>query len=395
MPDWKKEIQQRLEPVRLAPMREAAIIEELAQALEDCYAELIAGGAAEAEAYQQTRAELEGSQLLLRELQHVERQPHRETVVLGSIRRRNVIADVWQDLWFGSRMLAKQPGFTLVAVITLALGIGANTAIFSVVYSLLLRPLPYPAAERLVVLATTSTELDFRAGVSYPDFLDWRERTHSLDDTACFLNTNFNLTGVDPAVAVPGRRTTWNFFQILGVKPQLGRLFAAADDQAEAVPTAVISDGLWREKFGGDNAIIGRTIALDGNPFTVIGVLPPRFELLRRDRNLRAVGALVYTARQPVQACESISTIRSGASQRRRYVGASSRRPLRGCGATRARIPGNQSRATRSRRQTGRFASQRCASGAVGFARRGRLRVAHCLFECSESDARACRRTRT
>ena len=282
MPDWKKEIQQRLEPVRLAPMREAAIIEELAQALEDCYAELIAGGAAEAEAYQQTRAELEGSQLLLRELQHVERQPHRETVVLGSIRRRNVIADVWQDLWFGSRMLAKQPGFTLVAVITLALGIGANTAIFSVVYSLLLRPLPYPAAERLVVLATTSTELDFRAGVSYPDFLDWRERTHSLDDTACFLNTNFNLTGVDPAVAVPGRRTTWNFFQILGVKPQLGRLFAAADDQAEAVPTAVISDGLWREKFGGDNAIIGRTIALDGNPFTVIGVLPPRFELLRR-----------------------------------------------------------------------------------------------------------------
>ena len=205
---------------------------------------------------------------------------------------KEVTRDMWgwaslerleRDLRFGARMLVKQPGFTLIAVMTLALGIGVNTAIFSVVYAVLLRPLPYPAPERLVVLATTGTQVDSRSGVAYPDYLDWRDRTHSFEDTAGFLNTNFNLTGVEPAVAVPGRRVNWNFFHILGVKPQLGRLFAAADDQAGATATAVISHDLWREKFGGDTAVIGKTISLDGNPFTLIGVLPPGFELLRRD----------------------------------------------------------------------------------------------------------------
>ncbi len=205
---------------------------------------------------------------------------------------KEVTRDMWgwaslerleRDLRFGARMLVKHPGFTLIAVMTLALGIGVNTAIFSVVYAVLLRPLPYPAPERLVVLATTGTQVDSRSGVAYPDYLDWRDRTHSFEDTAGFLNTNFNLTGVEPAVAVPGRRVNWNFFHILGVKPQLGRLFAAADDRAGATATAVISHDLWREKFGGDTAVIGKTISLDGNPFTLIGVLPPGFELLRRD----------------------------------------------------------------------------------------------------------------
>ena len=188
-----------------------------------------------------------------------------------------------RDLRFGARMLVKQRSFTLIAVLTLALGIGVNTAIFSVVHAVLLRPLPYPAAERLVVLATTGTQTDFRAGVAYPDYVDWRDRTQSFEDTAGFLNTRFNLTGVEPPVAVPGRRVNWNFFQMLGVKPQLGRLFSAADDRAGATPTAVISDEFWREKFGGDAAVIGKTISLDENPFTLIGVLPPGFELLRRD----------------------------------------------------------------------------------------------------------------
>jgi putative ABC transport system permease protein len=180
-------------------------------------------------------------------------------------------------------MLLKQPGFTMIAVITLALGIGANTAIFSVIYGVLLRPLPYPAAERLVILTMTGRNVDLPTFVSYPDYVDLRDRTHSFDDSACFVDDVFNVTGVEPAVAVDGRRVNWNFFQLLGVKPQVGRLFAPSDDQAGAVPTAAISDALWHEKFGGDNTVIGKTISLDGSSFTVIGVLPPGFELERHE----------------------------------------------------------------------------------------------------------------
>ena len=243
----------------------------------------MASGTGEAEAYQQTLAELSGSELLQRELRRVERQVAPEPIVLGTKRRINMITDLWQDLRYSTRTLLKKPGFTLIAVVTLALGIGANTAIFSVVHSVLLRPLPFPEPERLVVLATTGVGATYRAGVAYPDYVDWRTRAQSFEDTACFLNTGFNLAGVEPPVGVPGRRVNWNFFPMLGVKPQLGRLFAEPDDQPGAAPTALISHGLWREKFGGDAAVIGKTISLDGNQFEVIGVLPPGFELLRRD----------------------------------------------------------------------------------------------------------------
>ena len=182
-----------------------------------------------------------------------------------------------QDLRFGIRMLRKQPGFALIAVLTLALGVGANTAIFSVVNALLLRPLPYAESERLVLLSERSRERE-RLDASYPNFADWRERAQSFVGMAATYAENFNLTGLEKSARLQGRLANWNFFQVLGVGPQLGRLFAESDDQYGAARTVVLSHPLWQTRFGGDANVIGQAMLLDDHPYTVIGVLPPGFE---------------------------------------------------------------------------------------------------------------------
>ncbi|MEK6299568.1 MAG: ABC transporter permease [Acidobacteriota bacterium] len=186
-----------------------------------------------------------------------------------------------KDLRYGARMLAKKPGFTLIAMITLALGIGANTAIFSVINAVLLRSLPFPEPDRLVVLAEKDRNSD-RMGAAYPNYQDWRARAQSFEAMAGFRSQTFNLTGVDKSARLQGRTVNWNFFQVLGVQPALGRTFVEQDDRVGAAPTAVISHGLWQERFGSDPALIGKQVRLDGDLFTMLGVLPADFELFRR-----------------------------------------------------------------------------------------------------------------
>jgi putative ABC transport system permease protein len=279
MPDWKPEIRRRLASLRLAPTREAAIIEELAQHLDDCYEELLAGGATDAEAHQQTLAELSGSALFARQLRRVERRSAPEPIVRETNWRTRMISDLWQDLRFGARMLRKQPGFTLIAVLTLALGIGANTAIFTVVNALLLRPLPYPAADRLAVVATTMRRerVEVRS-TSYPDFISWRDQNTYFEQIAARTSNSFSLLSGNEPERVNGELVSANYFSLLGVRAVQGRAFLPEEDRTpDAQRVALVGYGLWQRRFGGAPNLVGKTIQLSDGNYTVVGIMPEGF----------------------------------------------------------------------------------------------------------------------
>src|SRR5262249_16922043 len=166
-----------------------------------------------------------------------------------------VIDTLVRDLRYGARMLRRNPGFTCVAALTLALGIGANTAIFSIVNTVLLRALPYPAPGRLGVL-TEKMRGGRRVGVAYPNYLDFRERAQSFTEMAGFRDALFNLTGVDRPTRLQGRAVNWNFFRLLGAQPQLGRLFVTDDDKAGAPRATILSYTTWEAQVGGGHAIL-------------------------------------------------------------------------------------------------------------------------------------------
>lgn len=178
------------------------------------------------------------------------------------------------DLSFALRQLRKNPGFTTVAVLTLALGIGANTTMFTAVNAVLLRPLPYPQPDRLVGILE-ATRLQSPSVVAYPDFLDWQQQTKGFADMAAYQLAAFNLTGADEPERVPGLRITANFFRTLGVKPALGRDFVAEEDEPGGSAVLLLSHRLWQRRFGADPAVVGRTVPLNGRGHVVVGVLPP------------------------------------------------------------------------------------------------------------------------
>jgi len=184
-----------------------------------------------------------------------------------------------QDARYALRQLRKTPGFTTVAVLTLALGIGANTAIFSVVDAVLLRPLPFHNASRLVVVKTTEPGRRDDIGVSYPAFLDWRSRNHVFEALSAYRTDDFTLTGRSEPAHVTGAVVSANTFSLLGVTPALGRDFAAEEDTPSANGRPVIlSYSLWQERFGSDPNIVGQSVTLSGQQFTVAGVMPAGFQ---------------------------------------------------------------------------------------------------------------------
>jgi len=279
MPDWKPEIRQRLAKLQLAPTRENAIVEELAQHLDEYYAELLASDVSEADAYRQVRAELHDGGLLTHGLQRVERSTNPDPIVLGTNRRTNMIADLWQDFRFGARMLVKQPGFTLIAVLTLALGIGANTAIFSIVNAVLLRPLAYQEPARLVIVQERGEGGGTGFSPSYPNFVDWRAQQTAFASIAAVRgNESFNFTGTGEPERLQGRLVSAEFLATLGIKPLVGRDFLAEEDRAGATPTVILSYGFWQRRFGNDPNIIGKQLTLNLQSYTVVGIMPAHFQ---------------------------------------------------------------------------------------------------------------------
>src|SRR5689334_20725084 len=181
-----------------------------------------------------------------------------------------------QDIRYAIRMLLKAPAFVAVAVLTLALGIGANTALFSIVSGVLLNPLPFRQSDHLVSVYTRSKDFD-RSSISYPNFLDWVRNNRSFTDLAAFRQDSFELTGLGEPERLKVEMVSANFFPLLGVDPVIGRNFRLEEDQVGATPVVLISAGLWQRKLGSATDLAGKTLNLNGTAYSVVGVIPASF----------------------------------------------------------------------------------------------------------------------
>ena len=193
---------------------------------------------------------------------------------------------LFQDLRYAIRSLRRSPGFVGAAVLTLALGIGANTAIFSVLHGVVLSPLPFPDPNRLVVVVLYNRALKHPTDLSYPDFLDWQRNSRSFQDIAAFVPQGYDLTNPGAPEHVVGIDVSADFFQTLGVKLALGRDFTNEEDRNGGTPVVVISDRLWRERWAASRAALGTTVILNGAGYTIVGVLPPEFRFLNEQTDV-------------------------------------------------------------------------------------------------------------
>jgi len=185
----------------------------------------------------------------------------------------------WQDIRYGLRILAKNPGFAAISILTLALGVGANTALFSVVHGVLLKPMPYENPEELVAVYWT-TPLDQKEPFSFPDFLDCQKQNRVFSSMAGYRWDNFSLLGVGEPERLAGERVSAEFFALLNIKPILGRTFLNEEDKLGAVPVAVIGDYLWKRKFNSSPSVLGTALNLSGEIYTIVGVIPARLPFL-------------------------------------------------------------------------------------------------------------------
>lgn len=320
MPDWRQFVREHLPPLNLGGAREAEIVDELAQQLEDRYEDLLVQGASESEARARAAAQFPEWARLAAEIrtarrpitgrmpEPLRRELHREDPPLWMRQGRGrIMGDFLLDIRYALRTAAKQPGFTAVVLLTLAVGIGANTAIFSVLHAVVLNPLPYRDAERLVSLAATNRDTLNPTNVSFGESREWAARSRSFEAIALYRGWGPTLTGGGQSQVLSGMRVSHNFFSVLGVRPAAGRDFRAEEDQPERWRVLLLSYGFWKRQFGGEAGIVGRVIHFNERPYEVVGILPENFQplLFRGDTAVPDVWApLGYAASDPF-ACRS------------------------------------------------------------------------------------------
>ncbi len=274
MTTWWRQLLLRLRDVIRKPQVERELDHELRFHLERQVTQNIAAGMSPEEARYRALQSFGGTEQIKEECRDA--------------RGTRFFEDFLQDIRFGLRMLRRSPGFAAVAVLTLALGIGVNTTLFSVVNGVLLNPLPYAHPEQLVTLHESKP--NFATGsISYPNFRDWQKDNRTFSSIAITRTYSFSLTGMGEAEQVRARFISSDFFSILGVNPVIGRTFVPGEDEIGAAPIAMISVGLWKRKFGSSPGALGKSLTMDGKDYTIVGVSPANFDLFFRSSQLTDV----------------------------------------------------------------------------------------------------------
>ncbi len=284
MHDWQSEVRARLAPLHLKPEREADIVDEIAQHLEGRYRDAMSGGASPDEATRLALAEFRAGNALAQRIAALKQAHTPQPIPVGALGER-LFADLWLDLRLAARMLRRSPGFTIVAALTLALGIGINTTIFSGISALLLKSLPYANAERLV-------DIQPNGSASKAALVDAREQFDSFDSISGYSSWGFRLMAERGAEQLTAVRATADLFDVLGAPPLLGRTLIPADGIPGAEPVVALSYGFWQQRLGGDPNVVGRTLAVSfpGNDGAarIVGVMPRGFAFPTADAEMWA-----------------------------------------------------------------------------------------------------------
>jgi putative ABC transport system permease protein len=296
--DWQAFVRARLKLPDLTAEREARIVRELAAQLEDCCREALAGGATDADADAIAARQIGDWDQMARDVYAAERSNMRnmrsridrladtlDSRVHTPTGRLKVIADMLRDSRYAVRQLMGTPGFTFVAILTLALGIGATTAIFSVVNGVLLRPLPFPDPDRLVRVHEIVPQYG-RFSVAPATFLDWRQQSTVFEHLAAYTGSSVTFSGSEGPERIPAAMVSAELFDLLKVQPALGRNFAKEEDAPGKNSVVVLSHGLWQRRFNADPGVLGSSVTLSGRPVTIIGVMPAGFYFPARTTEL-------------------------------------------------------------------------------------------------------------